>query len=150
MPTRNVDGNKSNVFNCKTFYRSIHWVIVVLNDAEKENNGSDIMIAAEGAISALIKLKYIGLLNAILLLQIFARLGIISPMYAFYGTVAETLLGPYKFIDHYHYSRQELDLSAKQEEIILEDTKISFEVVFKKLNELGSSFERYNYDGKWC
>ena len=108
------------------------------------------MIATEGDISALIKLKYIGLLNAIFSLQIFARLGIISPMYAFYGTVAETLLGPYKFIDQYHYSRQELDLSAKQEEIILEDTKISFEVVFKKLNELGSSFERYNYDGKWC
>ena len=45
MPTRNVDGNKSNVFNCKTFYRSIHWIIVGLNDYEKEINASNIMIA---------------------------------------------------------------------------------------------------------
>ena len=57
MPPRNVDANKNNVFNCKTFYRFINWIIVGLNDAEKEINASDIMIAAEGAISALIKLK---------------------------------------------------------------------------------------------
>ena len=87
---------------------------MVFNDAAKEKNGSDIMISAEGAIRELIKLKNIGLLNAILLLQIFAHLGLNSPMYTFYITVADKLLGPYKFIDQYHYSYQEVDPSAKQ------------------------------------
>ena len=53
-------------------------------------------------------------------------------MYTFYITVADKLLGPYKFIDQYHYPYQELDPSAKQEETSLKDIKSSFEVVFKK------------------
>ena len=51
------------------------------------------------------------------------------PVYELYGTVAEKLLGPYKFIDKYHYSYQYLDPSAKQEYISLEDAKSSFESV---------------------
>ena len=45
--------------------------------------------------------------------------------------MAEKLLGPYKFIDKYHYSYQYLDPSAKQEYISLEDAKSSFESVKK-------------------
>ena len=41
-------------------------------------------------------------------------------------------------------------MSAKQEDIILEDTKSSFEVFFLNFNELGSSFEGCNFDGTLC
>ena len=57
MPPRNVDGNKNNVFNRKTAYSNVYRIIMGFNDAAKEKNGSDIMIASEGAICALIKLK---------------------------------------------------------------------------------------------
>ena len=62
---------------------------MVLNDAVEENNGSDIMIYAEGDIHALLKFKSTGSLKDLLLLKTFASLGIITPVYALYGTVAE-------------------------------------------------------------
>eukprot|EP00978_Attheya_sp_CCMP212_P022028 scaffold65099_cov68-Attheya_sp.AAC.2 len=106
-----MDGKKKNIFNCNKFYRAMYWIILVLNDAAKGKNGSDIMIAAEKAIHVLLKLKNIGPLKALLL----SHLGLIFPMNTLYGMVVDKLLGPYKFIDQYHCSHQDLDPSAKHE-----------------------------------
>ena len=76
---RNVDGDKNDIFKFKSFYRAIHRIIVGLNDTAKDKNGSDITISADGGIHALLKLKNIVSMKALLLLQIFERLGIIYP-----------------------------------------------------------------------
>eukprot|EP00978_Attheya_sp_CCMP212_P035812 scaffold158077_cov29-Attheya_sp.AAC.1 len=144
-----VDGKDSRKFNRNKYYMSIHRELKKLNETATKPNGN-IVKSAEEAIAHFRQLNRIGTFKSILLIQVFSRLGLINPVYALYGTVGSKELGPYKFINTYHCSHDNVQESETPQDISLDEAKRCFEVIFKHLHILDKSFERDDLDGTTC